>query len=99
MDRISRLNTDDWEKLKYLIGHKGLKVVSLDLPTSYQFMNRTDEFTERMLAAFNSMMLDMLAAVQERITKMTSPPSPRMQKAKQEGKYKGRPINKILHQN
>lgn len=63
MDRISRLNTDDWEKLKYLIGHKGLKVVSLDLPTSYQFMNRTDEFTERMLAAFNSMMLDMLAAV------------------------------------
>ena len=35
MDRISRLNTDDWEKLKYLIGQKGLKVVSLYLPTSY----------------------------------------------------------------
>lgn len=63
VDRISRLNTDDWEKLKYIIGHKGLKIVSLDLPTSYQFMSSADAFTERMLTALNGMMLDMLAAV------------------------------------
>lgn len=99
VDRISRLNTDDWEKLKYLIGNKGLKVVSLDLPTSYQFMNRTDEFTERMLAALNSMMLDMLAAVARKdYEDRRRRQAQGVQKAKQEGKYKGRPINKILHQ-
>ncbi|AVE41570.1 resolvase [Providencia stuartii] len=99
VDRISRLNTDDWEKLKYLIGHKGLKVVSLDLPTSYQFMSRTDEFTERMLAALNSMMLDILAAVARKdYEDRRRRQAQGVQKAKQEGKYKGRPVNKILHQ-
>ncbi len=45
VDRLSRLNTADWEKLKYMISHKGLKVVSLDLPTSHQFMKGSDEFS------------------------------------------------------
>lgn len=63
VDRISRLNTQDWEQLKNIIASKGLKVVALDLPTSHQFMSSTDEFTQRMLTALNSMMLDMLAAV------------------------------------
>ncbi|MEY0665636.1 recombinase family protein [Providencia rettgeri] len=99
VDRISRLNIDDWEKLKYLIGHKGLKVVSLDLPTSYQLMNRTDEFTERMLAALNNMMLNMLAAVARKdYEDKRRRQAQGVQKAKQEGKYKGRPIHKILHQ-
>ncbi|MFA0180898.1 recombinase family protein [Vibrio cyclitrophicus] len=63
VDRISRLNTKDWEQPKNIIANKGLKVMALYLPTSHQFMKTTDEFTERMLAALNSMMLDMLAAV------------------------------------
>ncbi|WP_350223692.1 hypothetical protein [Proteus vulgaris] len=75
------------------------KVVSLDLPTSYQFMSRTDEFTERMLAALNSMMLDMLAAVARKdYEDRRRRQAQGVQKAKQEGKYKGRPVNKILHQ-
>lgn len=62
-------------------------------------MNRTDEFTERMLAAFNSMMLDMLAAVARKdYEDRRRRQAQGVQKAKQEGKYKGRPINKILHQ-
>ncbi len=63
VDRISRLNTKDWEQLKNIIASKGLRVVALDLPTSHQFMRTSDEFTDRMLAALNNMMLDMLAAV------------------------------------
>jgi DNA invertase Pin-like site-specific DNA recombinase len=99
VDRISRLNTIDWEKLKYMIGHKGLKVVSLDLPTSYQFMNSTDEFTERMLAALNSMMLDMLAAVARKdYEDRRRRQAQGVQKAKLEGKYKGRPVDRALHQ-
>ncbi|MCW8349193.1 recombinase family protein [Vibrio sp. ZSDZ65] len=45
VDRISRLNSKDWEQLKSIIANKGLKVVALDLPTSHQFMNSADEFT------------------------------------------------------
>ncbi|HHR5860602.1 TPA: recombinase family protein [Providencia alcalifaciens] len=100
VDRISHLNTDDWEKLKYLIEHKRLKVVSLDFPTSYLFMNSADEFTEQMLAALNSMMLDILAAIERKdYEDRRRGQAQGVQKAKQEGKYKGSPINLILHQN
>ncbi|MEY0291020.1 recombinase family protein [Providencia rettgeri] len=68
VDRISRMKTDDWGKLKYLMEHKRLKVASLDLPTSYQFMNLTDKFIERMLTPLNSMMLDMIATISKKIT-------------------------------
>lgn len=64
VDRISRLNSQDWELLKSQITSKGVIIVALDLPTSHQFINTgEDEFTQRMLTAINSMMLDMLAAV------------------------------------
>ena len=64
VDRISRLNTEDWETLKTLIMKKGIRIVALDLPTSHQFLSKsTDEFTQRMLDAINAMLLDMLAAV------------------------------------
>ncbi|EOV0875684.1 recombinase family protein [Vibrio parahaemolyticus] len=99
VDRISRLNTKDWEQLKHLIANKGLKVVALDLPTSHQFMNQTDEFTERMLVALNSMMLDMLAAVTRKdYEDRRRRQAQGVQKAKQGGKYKGRPVNVKLHQ-
>ncbi|PMS39366.1 resolvase [Vibrio parahaemolyticus] len=99
VDRISRLNSKDWEQLKSIIANKGLKVVALDLPTSHQFMNSADEFTDRMLAALNNMMLDMLAAVARKdYEDRRRHQAQGVQKAKQEGKYKGRPINKLLHQ-
>jgi DNA invertase Pin-like site-specific DNA recombinase len=63
IDRISRLNDSDWNKLKTIIKSKKLKIVSLDLPTSHQFVENNDEFTNRMLTAINDLMLDMLAAV------------------------------------
>ncbi len=98
VDRISRLNTQDWEKLKLMINKKGLKVVSLDLPTSYQFMSNTDDFTERMLSALNGMMLDMLAAVARKdYEDRRRRQAQGVQRAKLEGKYKGRPINTKLH--
>ena len=53
VDRISRLDSEDWETLKTQINQKGIKVVSIDLPTSYQFMKNSDTFTERMMSALN----------------------------------------------
>lgn len=99
VDRISRLNIKDWEQLKNIIVNKGLKVVALDLPTSHHLMKTTDEFTERMLAALNSMMLDMLAAVARKdYEDRRRRQAQGVQRAKKEGKYKGRPINVKLHQ-
>lgn len=63
VDRLSRLNTADWNKLKAVIGAKQVKVVALDLPTSHQLANAPDDFTGRMMDAINGMMLDMLSAI------------------------------------
>ncbi len=99
VDRISRLNAKDWETLKSTISAKGIIIVSLDLPTSHQFMQKAkDDFTQRMLAAVNGMLLDMLAATarkdyEDRRRRQTEG----IEKAKTEGKYRGRQINRKRH--
>ena len=99
IDRISRLNDSDWNRLKTIIKSKKLKIVSLDLPTSHQFVENNDEFTNRMLTVINDLMLDMLAAVarkdyQDRRRRQTEG----IAKAKTSGLYKGRRENAELHQ-
>jgi len=98
IDRISRLNDDDWNKLKTIIKSKQLKIVSLDLPTSHQFIEHNDEFTNRMLTAINDLMLDMLAAIarkdyQDRRRRQTEG----IAKAKTQELYKGRREDAELH--
>ena len=98
VDRISRLDSHDWETLKSLINQKHIKVVSIDLPTSYQFMKHSDTFTERMMSALNSMMLDMLAAVARKdYEDRRRRQAQGVHRAKLAGKYKGRPEDKALH--
>ena len=100
IDRISRLNDSDWNKLKAIIKIKKLKIVSIDLPTSHKFLESDDEFTNRMLTAINDLMLDMLAAVarkdyQDRRRRQKEG----IVKAKNNGLYKGRRENAELHKN
>ena len=96
VDRISRLNRSDWELLKSKITDKGIIIVALDLPTSHQFINiKNDEFTQRMLTAINSMMLDMLAAVARKdYEDRRRRQEEGIAKAKREGKYRGRRVNR-----
>ena len=63
VDRLSRLMDSDWRKLRAEFEARQIRVVALDLPTSWQLAAPGDEFTARMFAALNAMMLDMLAAV------------------------------------
>src|SRR4249920_1864733 len=60
VDRLSRLTTGDWQKLKTEIAARDIRVVALDLPTSWMMTQAADDFTARMFAAINGMMLDML---------------------------------------
>jgi DNA invertase Pin-like site-specific DNA recombinase len=64
VDRLSRLNTADWDRLKAELKARRVRVVALDLPTSWTMATgRVDDFTARMFEAINGMLLDMLAAV------------------------------------
>lgn len=63
VDRLSRLSATDWSKLRSEIEARQVRIVSLDLPTSWNLIATPDDFTARMFAAVNAMMLDVLAAV------------------------------------
>ena len=90
VDRLSRLNEDDWRKLRAEIDARGLRVVALDLPTSWSLTSQ-DEFTSRMLGAINGMLLDMLAAVARKdYTDRRRRQAEGQAKAKAAGLYKGR---------
>jgi DNA invertase Pin-like site-specific DNA recombinase len=93
VDRLSRLTTRDWEKLKAEMISRRVRVVALDLPTSWTMATGNgDDFTARMFDAINGMLLDMLAAVARKDYEDRRRRQAQGQtKAKAEGKYKGRP--------
>ncbi|MBB6463855.1 recombinase family protein [Flammeovirga kamogawensis] len=94
IDRITRLSENDWQKLKSLILDNQLKVISMDLPTSHTFARTEDEFQRRVMSAVNGMMLDILAATARKdYVDRKRRQAEGVQKAKAEGKYKGRPEN------
>ncbi len=100
VDRISRLNEEDWKKLKTLISEKGLIVVALDLPTSHDFAENKNSFTGWILEAINGMMLDMLAAVARKdFEDRRERQRQGIKKAKAKKLYKGRPTDVKLHTN
>lgn len=92
VDRLSRLTDVDWRKLRAELDAKQVRVVALDLPTSWQLIASADEFTGRMFTAINAMMLDMLAAVARKdYVDRRRRQAQGQAKAKVEGKYRGRP--------
>ena len=93
VDRLSRLKRDDWEALKAELSAKRIRVVALDLPTSWMAATTNrDEFTSRMFEALNGMLLDMLAATARKdYDDRRRRQAQGQAKAKAEGKYKGRP--------
>lgn len=99
VDRLSRLNTEDWEALKAVLAQKRLRVVSLDLPTSWMAATQAkDETTQALLDAVNRMLLDMLAAVARKdYTDRRRRQAQGIAKAQQEGLYKGRRADQERH--
>jgi DNA invertase Pin-like site-specific DNA recombinase len=91
VDRLSRLGEEDWRKLRAILDAKQVRVVALDLPTSWMLAKHSDEFTARMFAAVNAMMLDVLAAVARKdYEDRRRRQAQGIAKAKAEGLYKGR---------
>lgn len=100
IDRLSRLPANEWQILKAAIDGKGLRIVALDLPTSHMgvTLSARDEFTSRMLAAINSMMIEMMAAIARKdYEQRRERQAQGIEKAKREGRYQGRPKDQNLH--
>ncbi|ARD10451.1 recombinase family protein [Pseudomonas savastanoi] len=99
IDRLSRMDDQAWRSLQTAIDNRGIRNISVDLPTSHQGMTAQsgDEFTDRMLAAISYMMIDMMAAIarkdyqQRRLRQAQG-----IEKAKASGVYKGRPVDAEL---
>lgn len=108
VDRLSRLSVEDWETLKEAIKAKGVRVVALDLPTSHGAMQTATprlagqeaDATELILQAVNAMLLDMLAVMARKdYTDRRRRQSEGIAKAKTQGLYRGRQVDKGLHDN
>lgn len=94
VDRLSRLSASDWDRLCSELKAKGVRVVALDLPTSWALAGTGDEFTARMFEALNQMMLDVLAAVARKdYEDRRRRQAQGIEKAKSAGLYRGRPEN------
>lgn len=93
VDRLSRLNAADWERLRSEIRARQVRVVALDLPTSWQLAaSHSDDFTARMAEAINGMLLDMLAAIARKdYEDRRRRQAQGIETAKARGAYRGRP--------
>jgi len=94
VDRLSRLNESDWQKLKGMIAERGIRIVALDLPTSWNVASNSDsdDVVNRIMQAVNAMILDVLAAVARKdYTDRRRRQAQGIVKAKAKGRYKGRP--------
>lgn len=67
-----------------------MRIVALDLPTSWRSIVTSDETTARILTAANGMLLDMLTAIARKDYTDRRRQAEGIAKAKTEGAYKGR---------
>ena len=68
IDRLTRLSNSDWMTLKKQIEHYELRIVSLDVPTSWQALSdkepsQSDPITRAVISAINNMLIDLMAAM------------------------------------
>jgi DNA invertase Pin-like site-specific DNA recombinase len=91
VDRLSRLTGGEWEKLKKLIRERQVRVVAVNVPTTWQHLAPAqNEFDARIFGAIN----DMLAAIARRdYEQRRERQAQGIAKAKANGKYRGRQVD------
>ena len=93
VDRLTRLSDEDWQKLKGLMADKQLRLVVMDLPTSHQLVS-VDSLTDGMMRAVNNMMIEIMSVIARNdYLKRRERVAQGIEKAKEKGLYKGRPVN------
>lgn len=94
MDRLTRLPFSVWETLKAEIKAAGIHIVVLDQPTTHCILTGSDSATSAIQQALTNFMLDLGAAMARDDYETRLKRSQQgIDKAKAQGKYKGRPTN------
>jgi DNA invertase Pin-like site-specific DNA recombinase len=95
MDRLTRLPFQLWEDLKGKIKGKGLNIVVVDQPMTHQSLSaQKNESVSAIQMALTNFMLDLGAAMaRDDYETRQKRAQQGIQKAKLEGRYKGRPVD------
>lgn len=95
IDRLSRLASAEWERLKGIIREREVRIVAVNVPTTWQHLSPIqNEFDARMSGAINDMLLDMLAAIARRDYEQRRERQKQgIEKAQAAGKYRGRKVD------
>ena len=95
IDRLSRLDSIEWENLKGIIRKHEVRIVAVNVPTTWQHLSPIkNEFDARMFGAINDMLLDMLAAIARRDYEQRRERQKQgIEKARTAGKYRGRIVD------
>lgn len=103
VDRLTRLSNEDWGALKCQIQEKKLRIVSLDVPTSFLALDSAralngDSIIEAVLEAINNMLIDLMAAMARKdYLSRQDRQKQGIEIAKQQGKYQGRQADSDRH--
>lgn len=95
MDRLTRLPFQLWEELKARIKSKGINIVVVDQQMTHQALVVGDSTVSAIQQALTNFMLDLGAAMaRDDYETRQKRAQQGIAKAKAEGRYKGRPVNK-----
>ncbi len=103
IDRLTRLNNNDWQALKAQILEKKVRIVSLDVPTTYLALDsgralNEDPVIEAVLEAINNMLIDLMAAMARKdYLARQERQRQGIEAAKIQGKYQGRQADPDRH--
>jgi DNA invertase Pin-like site-specific DNA recombinase len=104
VDRLTRLSNNDWLTVTKQIEHYELRIVSLDIPTSWQVFSdkepsQNDPVTRAVISAINNMLIDLMAAMSHKdwISRRKRQKQG-IERAHEQGKYRGKQADHERHQ-
>lgn len=104
IDRLTRLNDHDWKQLKLMIEEKCIRIVSMDVPTSWQALDNSAlthnaPIIKAVLDAINNMLIELMAAMARKDYETRRECQRQgIEIAKANGKYKGKQPDTERHQ-
>ena len=104
IDRLTRLSNSDWITLKKQIEQHELRIVSLDVPTSWQALSdkdpsQADPITRAVITAINNKLIDLMAAMSHKDwLSRRQRQKQGIERAHTLGKYRGKQADRERHQ-
>lgn len=104
IDHLTRLSNGDWMTLKKQIEQHELRIVSLDVPTSWQSLSdkdpsQADPITRAVITATNHMLSDLMAAMSHKDwLSRRQRQKQRIERAHSLGNYRGKQADQERHQ-